>query len=71
MITKKLTKIIRNGSYPFEAINTFQALYAMLGETELRDGIATAMQDEGYDEEYEDIMYELDNEEDIIKESGE
>ena len=43
-----------------EAIQTFIALYDMLGEVELRDGIATEMQDAGYDEAYEDIMYRFD-----------
>jgi len=57
-----------------EGVSTFVALFNMLGETELRDGIATAMQDEGFDEAYEDIMYHYDNYDeidDIIRESGE
>ena len=38
-------------------INSFIELYYVLGETELKDGIASAMQDAGYEETYEDIMY--------------
>ena len=56
-------------------IQAFIELYNMLGETELYDGIATAMQDAGYDEAYEEIMSllvdEIDEIDDIIKESGE
>ena len=39
-----------------EAIQAFSALYGMLGEVELYDGICSAMQDEGYEETYEGIM---------------
>ena len=45
--------------YEVEAIQAFIELYNMLGETELYDGIATAMQDAGYDEAYEEIIYLL------------
>lgn len=63
--TQKLTEAIRiyretNTNVEAEvAINTFVALYNMLGTEELRDGIKTAMEDEGHDEAYEDIMYHL------------
>ena len=43
--------------YQVEAIQAFAMLYSMLGDEELHDGIATAMQDEGYEETYEEIMY--------------
>ena len=71
-ITKKLTQAINTYSEQStdvnenEGIQAFIALFSMLGEDELHDGIATAMQDEGYDEVYEEIMYnydELDEEE--------
>ena len=45
-----------NTDHDHLAVEAFIALYSMLGSEELYDGIATAMQDEGYDEEYEDIM---------------
>ncbi len=43
--------------YEVEAIQAFAMLFSMLGEEELFDGIATAMQDEGYEETYEEIIY--------------
>jgi len=43
--------------YQVEAIQAFAMLYSMLGDEELHDGIATAMQDEGHEETYEEIMY--------------
>ena len=78
--TKKLreaTKLYREQTtncYEVEAIQTFIALYNMLGEEELYDGIATAMQDNGYEETYEEIMClfdDIDEIDDIIDESGE
>jgi len=38
-------------------ISSFLALFGILGMDELHDGICTAMQDAGYEEIYEDIMY--------------
>ena len=38
-------------------INCFINLYYALGEEELHDGIATAMQDNCMEETYEDIMF--------------
>ncbi len=78
--TKKLKQAIKlyreqtTNCYEVEAISAFIELYNMLGETELRDGIATAMQDAGYDEAYEEIMYSFDDIDDIdliIEQSGE
>ena len=47
-----------------EGIQVFIALYGMLGMEELYDGICSAMQDEGHEEVYEDIiMYYEDDEE--------
>ena len=43
-------------AYEEEAIQAFAMLYNMLGREELYDGIASAMQDEGYEETYEGIM---------------
>ncbi len=43
--------------YQVEAIQAFIMLYSMLGKEELYDGIATAMQDAGHEETYEEIMY--------------
>ncbi len=60
--------------YEAEAIQAFIELYNILGETELHDGIATAMQDNGYEETYEEIIYlfdDIDEIDDIIDESGE
>ena len=70
----KLSQAIRTyreqttNCYEVEAIQAFIGLYNMLGETELHDGIQTAMQDAGYEEAYEEIMYTYD---DIIQQSGE
>ncbi len=62
-ITQKLTQAIKQyreqttNCYEVEAIQAFIELYNILGETELHDAIATAMQDNGYDEAYEEIIY--------------
>ena len=40
-----------------EAQSIFIALYDILGEAELFDGIVTAMQDEGFDEWIDDLIY--------------
>ena len=78
--TQKLETAIKSyreqttNCYEVEAIQAFIELYNMLGETELYDGIATAMQDEGYEEAYEEIMYtydDIDDIDDIIQQSGE
>ncbi len=78
--TKKLKQAITQyreettTCFEVEAIQAFTELYNMLGETELKDGIATAMQDAGYDEAYEEIIYnfdELDDIDFIIEQSGE
>ncbi len=43
--------------YIEQGIQAFIALYGMLGDTELYDGMSSAMQDAGFDEVYEDIMH--------------
>ena len=71
--TKKLKQAIAQyreettTCFEVEAIQAFIELYNMLGETELYDGIATAMQDAGYDEAYEEIMCLFED----VDESGE
>ena len=63
--TKQITRAINlysetstnaEGNHGIEA---FIALYQILGEDELHDGIYSAMQDEGFEEVYEDIIYYL------------
>jgi len=48
--------------YTEQGLEVFIALYGVLGMDELYDGIASAMQDEGYDEVYEDIMFYYEDE---------
>ena len=49
-------KLTRENGNTEEGIQAFIALYGMLGMEELYDGICSAMQDEGYEEVYEDII---------------
>ena len=80
LTTKKLKEAISlyrqeaTEAYEQEAIQAFIALYNMLGKEELHDGIQSAMQDNGYEETYEGIIYHYENLDDIdyiIEESGE
>ena len=54
-----LTKAVNTAYDLFEdtvGIEAFLALYSMLGKIELYDGICSAMEDAGYDEEYYTII---------------
>ena len=42
-----------------EALNVFYALWTMLGDEELYDGLCAEMQDLGYDEIYEEVIAKL------------
>lgn len=73
-LKEAVMKVRQNTPEAEEGILAFIALYNMLGSEELYDGIASAMQDAGFDEAYEDIIYykdDYDEIDDIIEESGE
>ncbi len=59
--TKEAYKHIKESLNDHEAEDTFKALYSILGEEELRDGIVTSMQDEGHSEWIEELLYIIDN----------
>ena len=59
--TKEAYSHIKDSLNDHEAEETFKALYSLLGEEELRDGIVTAMQDNDHEEWIEELLYIIDN----------